>query len=309
MNSREITLQKLAASLRQSGFETASFLHSNSCFDLAARRPGLTLLLKVFENVDALREEHAIELKKLVRLFNAVVLVVGNKTKAFALKRGVIYERYGLPAVSADSFKDILKERLPNIRAFKGRETVGLDSEKIRKKRRALGLTLDALASKIDSTTESIHRYEKGHSASLLVAEKLEKALNTRLVEKIDLFKENKIDAGDVFDEFIPDSALERVHDLGVNLALFKHAPFRAGSAPSQQVVISKGASKQDIKKKAIELSRTKIAFKAPSMVIASKTSIKAVEHVPVIEEQELTTLSKFNDLMKLLKEREKGNG
>lgn len=302
---REFILAKAASLLESKGFEVSSFIHTNSCFDLAARRSSLTILLKVFENVDALREEHAFELKKLVKLFNAVVLILGSKTKAFSLRRGAIYERYGLPVVSIDSFKDILEERLPSVRSFKGKEIVELSAEKLRQRRKELGLTLNELASRIDSTVESIHRYEKGHATSLAVAEKLEKALNTKLVKRIDLFREQQPEVESLFDEFIPDKALEKVHDLGLKLALFKHAPFKAGSQPSESLVISKGSSRQEVKRKAMQLRKTSTALDARGMVIASKTKIKAVQHIPIVEEQELTTLSRFKDLMQLLKERE----
>jgi len=302
---REIILGKVAEKLQLKGFEVSSFVHSNTCFDLAARKNRLTLLIKVFDNVDALREEHALELKKLVKLFNAVAMVVGGKTKAFSLKRGVIYERYSLPVVSVESFADILDERMPSVKSFKGREIVELNSEKLRSQRKKLGFTLEELASRINSSIESVHRYEKGHSASLQAAEKLEKVLGESLVKKINFFEAQKPVGKEVFAEDIEDRALRKVHDLGVDLALFRHAPFQAGSEPAQHLVISKSATKQDLKRKAVELQKTRIALDAKGMIIASKTKVKAVGHVPIVEEEELSTMDKFKDLMQLLKERE----
>ena len=304
---REFILAKARSFLEADGFSVTSFFAGHSCFDLAARKAGLTLLVKVFDNVDALREEHALELKKLVQLFNATAIVLGAKTKAFTLKHGVIYERYGLPTLSLDSFKDLLGEKLPSIKSFKGREIVELNADKLKKKRKELGLTLGELANKIDSTTESIHRYEKGHSASLQVAQKLEDALGTKLVKQIDLF-EATLPQSEVFDEVIPDKSLEKVHDLGIRLALFSHAPFRAGSGPGKNLLISKGTSRGEVKRRAIELRKTSTAFDSKGMVIASRSSVRSFEHIPIIEEQELTTMSKFNDLMRLLREREQSD-
>ena len=302
---REFILAKATALLESKQFSVTNFVAGHSCFDLAATRGNLTLLIKAFDNVDSLREEHALELKKMVSLFNAVVVVLGNKTKASDLRRGVIYERYSLPTLSIDSFKDLLNEKMPSIKSFKGKEIVALDADKIRERRKELGLTLGELASKVDTTIESVHRYEKGHATSLQVAEKLEKALKTKLVEQIDLFKGVPIKIENVFDESIEDEALGKVHDLGLKLALFKHAPFRASSPSSQGLVISKGTSKQDVKRKAVELRKSSIAFGAHGMVIANKTRLTSVEHVPIVDEDELTTLSKFKDLMFLLKKRE----
>ncbi len=303
---REFLLAKAESLLQSKEFEVSDFAHSNTCFDIAAKKGKVTLLLKVFENIDSLREEHAFELKKLVTLFNAVVMVLGTKTKAFTLKKGVIYERYGIPAISVDSFAGILDKKFPSVKSFKGREIVELETDLLKQKRKELGLTLSELASKIGSTTESIHRYEKGHSTSLQTAEKLEEALNARLVKKIDLFEEAALKQNEIFEEEIEDPALEKVQGLGLKLALFKHAPFKAGSGEREHLVIAKGTSKQDVKRKAIELGKTGVALGSHGMVITKKAGIRSVGKIPIIEEDELTTLSRFNDLMKLLREREK---
>ncbi len=303
---RETLLFNAIKLLEQKGFIVEPFFHSNTCFDLAARKGSTTVLVKVFNNVDALREEHAIEIKKLVNLFNAIAVVIGNKTKAFILKPNVVYERYGIPTVSIQSFAGMLEGNFPIVKSFKGKEIVELDSDALRRKRKELGLTLSELASKIDTSIESVHRYEKGHSASLEAAEKLEKVLGAGLVKKVDLFESTGHLQETIFDDVMPDPALEKVHDLGLKLALFKHAPFKAGSSPSERLLISRSETKRDVKRKALELHKTRIVFDGKGMVIASKTKFRVVGDVPVVEEEELTTLSKFRDLKKLLQEREK---
>ncbi|MCK4883848.1 MAG: helix-turn-helix domain-containing protein, partial [Candidatus Diapherotrites archaeon] len=178
---RETLLLKTAALLKEHGFAVESFAHSNACFDIVAKRPDMTLVLKVFNNIDALREEHAAELRKIAAVFNATVLIIGEKSKAFSLKKGVLYERLSLAVLSLSGLKALLSEHFPSVKYFKGKSIVELDSGKLREKRKELGLTLQELANKIDSTVESIHRYEKGASTSLNTAEKLEDVLNANL--------------------------------------------------------------------------------------------------------------------------------
>ena len=303
---RELLMSKAQQMLLGNGFEVTSFIHSNTCFDLAARRGNLTILLKVFDNVDALREEHALELKKLVRLFNVTVVVVGNKTKSFGLRNGVIYERYGLPAISIDSLRDILEERLPNIRSFKGRKIVELNASRMKERRKELGLTMGELASRLDTSIESIHRYEKGYNTSLQTAEKLEKALKTKLVKKIDLLNEKPEEMENVFDDVMPEKSLERIQGLGVKLALFDHTSFRAGSDPSGRLVIASARTRHEIKSKVAGLQKTDAALQTHGLLITERSKVKTVRKVPIIEEEELTTLNNFDDLMHLLKEREK---
>ncbi len=305
---REATLLRAIALLQERGFSVESFLHSNACFDLVAKRHGLVLVVKVFSNIDALREEHAAELRKIATLFNATVLIIGEKSKAFSLKKGVLYERYGLTALNLASFKGLLSERFPAVRYFKGRNIVKLDKEKLRKKRKQLGLTLQQLATKVDSSVESIHRYEKGAAASLSVAEKLEGALSANLIKRIDLFvaqKPSEKEIKELYSEEIDDKALGKVHDLGVKIALFEHAPFKAYSKPDENLLIGKGEKKIEIRKRAIELGKTKGVLKGKPVIIASETKYKRVEQVPVVAEEELSSLGKFKDLVLLIKERE----
>ncbi len=305
---REILLLKTAALLKEHGFAVESFAHSNACFDIVAKRPDMTLVLKVFNNIDALREEHAAELRKIAAVFNATVLIIGEKSKAFSLKKGVLYERLGLTALNLQSLGELLKEHFPSVKYFKGKSIVELDSGKLREKRKELGLTLQQLASKIDSTVESVHRYEKGATTSLNTAEKLEDILNASLVKKINLFEEQKIEREkekQLFEESFEDSALEKVHDLGVKVAVFKHAPFKAVAHPSDSLVIGKATTRQGIAKKAEELAKTKEAFKRKSLIISQEFKYRHVADIPIVAEEELESLSKFKDLMKLIKERE----
>jgi len=304
---RETILLRAIALLKERGFSVESFALSNACFDLVAKRPGITLVVKAFNNIDAMREEHALELRKIAGLFNATVLVVGEKSKAFLLQKGVLYERYGITALSLSSFRDLLDEKFPSVKYFKGKSIVELDAKRLRERRKELGLTLQGLARKIDSTVESVHRYEKGATASLNAAEKLEDALAASLVKRINLFEENqgeKESKKNLFEDSFEDKALGKVHDLGVKVAVFKHSPFRAYAQPEASLFIEKAVSK-DIGRKAEGLVKTRKAFEGTPLIISRELRFTHVSDVPVVAEEELDSLSKFKDLMKLIRERE----
>jgi len=306
---RETTLLKAIALLKEHGFAVECFAHSNACFDLVAKRPDLTLVLKVFNNIDALREEHAAELRKISSLFNATVLVVGEKSKAFSLAKGVLYERLGLTALSLSSLAELLEEKFPSVRYFKGKSIVELDSKRLKEKRKKMGLTLQELADKIDSTVESVHRYEKGATASLSAAEKLEDALDEQLVQKINLFEQPVEREKELFEESFEDKALGKVHDLGVKVAVFKHSPFKAFARPKDSLLIGKAGARPEFGRRAAELSKTKKAFEGKPVIISKELSYSSVSCIPIIGEQELDSLSKFKDLMDLIRERESQNG
>lgn len=308
---REITLMKIVSFLKNSGFQVNTFFDSNSCFDLIAKRTDLKLVIKVYLNIDGFRKEQAEELQKIAQSFNAVVLIIGEKTKAFALKKGIIYERHLIPAMNYPTFVSIFDTVVPLIKSFKGKKIVELETEKLKEKREELDYTLSELAKKTGITKESLYRLEHGFNTSLETAKKLEKLLKADLIIEKNLLKdfmaklpEKTFD--EKFEEKFDDSSLEKIHSLGLDLIEFKHAPFKAFGTKKEFLLIDKGKEKTEIKKKVLVLEKTKAVFDAHSLIITKKFSLNQISSTPIIEEQELDSYSKINELMKEIKRREK---
>lgn len=298
---RPVILSQVAAVLESQGFQVASFFHSNSCFDLAARRGDKALLVKVLANIDALRKDSAQELKRVGQAFKAVPVIVGLKSKAFSLQPGTVYDRYGLNALNPETLKAVLEEELPSIRCFKGRQTVELDGPHLRQVRHRQDYTLNGLAEKIGVSKKSLHGYEKGSSASLETGLKLEKALKSDLIKRFNPLEEMPEEQGEKLDFYDP--SFERLKDLGLKLSYFRHAPFRA--ADQGELLIERSLG-QDVKKKASVLGQTRKMLDTHAMVLTKRFKLKSFEQTPIIEEEELHSLSRPKDLMALVKEREK---
>ncbi|AJF59694.1 MAG: helix-turn-helix domain-containing protein [Candidatus Diapherotrites archaeon] len=302
---RELALAQITSMLIRKGFLVSSFFHSNNCFDIAARHSSLVLLIKIYSNIDSIRQEQGEELGKLSNALNANALIIGEKTKAFKLKDEVVYERYGIPVLTISSFKKFLEKEMPSVKYFKGRKIVELDAEKLVQKRKNMGLSREELAEKVGAAPESIHRYEKGSASTLETAEKLEGALKTSLIKEVNLF-EKKFSGADIFDKQLDEPMLSKVQRLGLDLALFEHAPFKAFSHPTDSLLISIGKGEHEIRHRALKLAKTKGILESHLMILAKESKKKSVESIPVVEEEELESLSKPKDLMKIIKAREK---
>lgn len=283
------------------GFFVSSFIHTNSCFDLIARN-GTTMLIKVYSNIDAVRAEQAGELGKLGRVLGVNVLIVGERSKAFSLRDSVVYERYGIPVLTLNSLRGFLGNKLPSVRCFKGRETVELDAEKMREQRKRIGLSLDELAEKLNTSAESIHRYEKGSGASLGTARNLERLLHTSLIRDVEIFRQNE--GGKKFDERVEDEVLEKIRRLGIGVAEFQHAPFCAYSRPKEDLLIGRGNAGREVKCSAMHLQKTKRALGSEGMVLAREFRQEVVGGIPVVREEEIDSMSRGSDLMDLIKEK-----
>ena len=118
---REMLLMKAISFLKTQGFNVSTFLDSNSCFDLVANRSDLKLVVKVYSNIDGFRKEQSEELEKIAKAFQAVVLIIGEKTKAFTMKKGVVYERHSIPAMTYSTFVSIFDTVVPSVKYFKGK--------------------------------------------------------------------------------------------------------------------------------------------------------------------------------------------
>src|SRR5207253_11080554 len=79
------------------------------CFDLVARRDDTLLIVKVFQNVDALSKETAQELKAIARTLEGSPLVVGERGGTGSLEARVIDSRLGVPILCRSTLLEFLE--------------------------------------------------------------------------------------------------------------------------------------------------------------------------------------------------------
>ncbi len=304
---RETLLLRAISILKEKGFEVSTFLNVNSCFDIGAKRGNILLLVKVLGNIDAFREAQAEELEKIASLFRANPFIVGEKTKAFQLEKGFFYERQGINAVEIETFREVLENRFPSVKYFKGKKIVELDGEKIRKRRKEMGITVSQLAEIAKTTPETVHRHEKSKSATLETAEKLESILGIGVMKRVNLFRRQWVDEKKIFAEQQDDETFEHLTDLGLKLAVFRHAPFRVFSEKgTSEFLINRALDENAVKKNAIQLAKSKKVFSSTPFILAKQPKKKVVSKIPIISETEMESTEKFDDLLRMIRQREK---
>lgn len=301
--TREELISRAIQALKQRFFQVNTFLESNTCFDILAKNNERTVYLKIYENIDAIRKEQADELKKLGKVLDAPCLIIGEKTKAFTLRDNTVYFRYEVPAVNANTFEKLLDNLVPEAKYFKGRYIAEISAEDLRKKREDLKLSMKELALKIGVANETLRRFEKGTSTSVETAKRIEDELGKGVIKKVDVL--NYRPKLEEVDETPGERLLEKVHNLGVKLALFEHAPFNAFGEKETELFISSGKRKNDLAKKAFELKKTTAMLKKDSLIVTKEYKHNSIDGIPIINEDDLETISKFRDLKKLIHERE----
>jgi len=188
--------QEIASILEQSHFTLSTpLLGCGGCFDLVAKKQHLLLLVKVLLSVDGLREDQAYELHKLAVMLEAFPLIVSRQIRNNAIiEDGVVYTRYDIPALSTETFRNLLvNHNPPLIYASRGGFKVKFDGSILRDKRIQKNYSMGDFAREIGVSKRAIYEYEHGTvDVSLETAMKIEDLLDEPLTLAINLFEEMK---------------------------------------------------------------------------------------------------------------------
>jgi putative transcriptional regulator len=188
--SRERAISHVRELLERAGFYVSD-AHAirPSSFDLLGRRDSLLVMVKVLKNIDALDPGEAARLQELAGLFPAVPFVIGHSSGTSALEPGVLYNRYGLPIISAETLEEYVGKGIPPfLVSSPGGIFAKVDGERLRALRELHRLSLGALASVAGVSRRTIQLYEEGAGAEISVVERIETYLGEPIVRPLDLF-------------------------------------------------------------------------------------------------------------------------
>jgi putative transcriptional regulator len=160
-------------------------------------------------------------------------VLVGRKSSDRQLEDGVLYLRYGVPAMNLVSLREFLVEGVPPfVYMARGGLYVNIDGDVLEEHRRAEELSLGQVANELGVSRRSVSKYESGMDATLDVAMELEDLFEEPLIAPVDPF--DRIDDPEEGpEEREPDDREEPFSDLvtaGFEVMLTQRAPFRAVS-------------------------------------------------------------------------------
>ncbi|MFA4668470.1 transcriptional regulator [Pyrococcus kukulkanii] len=297
--------------LKNIGFETARFTFRGGCFDLVATRRLLLLFIKTLTNIDKFTEEQAEDLKKLAKLFRASPLLVGLKTKNLELEDGVVYERFGIYAITPGTLYSMFAEgEPPLIMAERGGFYVKIDGEKLRKLREERGYTLAELATYVGVSRKSLQRYEKGEAVvSLEVALRLEEIFDEALVKPVDVLRARLEDVslGSKPESKLEKEVFEELHKLGMDVVKIRRAPFNAvGKEEDEEIKLLTGI---DEKKTSATLKRARLVSQitefigSEGMFVLENARAEVISKIPVIPKRVLEDVRDVDELFEIIKE------
>lgn len=308
MMNKEFLTDLVSDLLVKSGFSVSDRCYMRpKSFDLAARRGGVLLILKILSNIDGLNEKTAIEIRRLAKYLSGSPLLIGEKTRDHQLEGGVVYFRYGVPTVSFGTLADwIVDGTPPLVYAAHGGLYIKIDGRLLRRLRLESGISLGALASELSVSRRTISKYEiESMDTSIDVALRLEELFGQELIKPVEILEP----ASPVAEvrEWIDDKVLRHLAQIGFDVFPTAQSPFNAITQKEKLVVLTgTGKFSSTMLKKARLMSSLSLVTKTLSAVIVEgETKVERIEETAVIEARELELIDKTSEFADLMSEKQ----
>lgn len=308
MQHRNSMNSEIDAFLKSEGFKTSN-IYDHGAFDIVARKDFLILLLKTFKNIDGVNKSNSEEMKQLANIFLASPLIIGEKSRNGKLEDGVIYERYEIPTITINTFKDmILYNDYPEIIADRGGYFVKIDGGVLKNFRDENSLSLKDLADLAHVSRATMYKYENDMvKVNTETAMLLEEILDRKITIDINLLKPS---TGENL-KFSEDENTKILTKLGYGVISTNKSPFDAVAKIENKDLsplianIEKNRTQKTLEKMAAPLEDLSLITYADSVFIIDNDEISdLIGEIPVIKSWELNEIENSKDLLKLIKER-----
>ena len=276
--------------------EDAGFTVSDRCairpksFDIAARRGGDVLLLKVLANIDAFDGYTGAEMRRLGEYLEATPLVVGLRTRDEELDPGVVYFRHGVPVLSPDTALELFIEEVPPlIYAAPGGLYVNIDGDLLSEIRSKQEMSLGKLANELGVSRRTVSKYEDGMNASVEVAAEIE-----------DLFDRPDADPDDAHIVTV----LTRV---GFEVHPTSRAPFKTVSedeSRERRMLTGHSEFTRTAEKRARIMSSVGRVTETRSVYVVDRAKRDSVDGTALIEREEFERIDDPEELENLIRDR-----
>ncbi len=310
MRTRNEITHEINNFLKSEGFETSNIYEQGS-FDIVARKKLLILLLKAFINIDSVNKANIEEMKQLSNIFLASPIIIGEKSRSGKLEDGVIYERYDIPTINLNTFKNmILHDDNPEILADRGGYFVKIDSNVLKQYREEYSLSLKDLADIAHVSRATMYKYENDLvKVNIETAMLLEEALNTKITLDIDLLK--PMELTNTFHHNTSDEDTEILSKLGYGVLPTNKSPFDAAAKIENEesspllANVEKNRTQKTLNKMAITLKDLSLITSSdPVFIINNEKFSNSIGEIPVVKSWELKEFENASELLKLIKER-----
>jgi putative transcriptional regulator len=318
--NREELFQFIRETLSNAGYyvSDAYFIRSIG-FDLVARRDNSLLIIKVLTNINAFPEEISEELKTLAGLIGGHPLLIGLRTGKGFLETGVVYDRFGIQAISPETLHGHLLEGIPlKVYAAPGGFYASLDTDKLIELRKQKQISLGCFARSVHVSRRQVRLYEEGMNARVDVAFRIEDMFDERLIKHIDILgdKQEKkitsfqikkhIPAEEVNTNSLKYEIFTLLDKLGYTITPLGRCPFEAVSKEKEKILLTcvQQYDRKIVDKAKVVSNISKITEKRAVFFTDKKGNKNNIEGTPLIMRHELRRIREPEEIIELIIER-----
>ncbi len=270
----------------------------SGCFDIAARKREM-LLLKVLDNIDSFQGEQSNNLKILSSHLEASPFLIGTHTRRENLVNNIIYERFGIFAMTTETLENIITNEMPMLYRNKGGLFAEINPEKLRNARTTAGFSQSQLARKLGISKKSIYEHEsRKMRAEYEIIKKMEQLIGN-VTDPVSM------EASEAQVKSVPKEGFQKIvsrdmRRMGFETRFVSQSPFNI-IADSENFLIMSDAEElaQKVERNAPFLRGFANATKKPILAV---TKDELDIDIPSIAEHELRELETMGELRRFLK-------
>lgn len=287
---REILVRRTTKILESYSYQSVVIANMHASFDILARNKTHALVVKVVCNIDTVDGKMAKDLRDIAAFMGADPMVVGIESKGKRLSKDVLYSRFSVDCISADSFEDWLDGiNFPIASKSVGAKTE-IDKDRLRGLRILNELSVENLAEGMKVSSGTLYKLEKsGGYASLKTIEKTEKMLG----ESIRLSYSRK--------EVCKYSASGRdfrIGSTGIEAVFLSSSPFNIIGKQKNYYEIGTQSNPRTMKKKAIFFKNLSEHFESDYPFFISEKKDGRYAGVKVISKKKLARIQSESELI-----------
>jgi putative transcriptional regulator len=296
--------------LKEASFDVSERCCSRpSCFDFAARKDGVLILVKAQSDIDNLSLGDSLELKAISESVSAASLLVGERAREKPLEDDTVYSRYEISAVTPKTFESVIVGKIyPLIHAGPGGYCVEIHSDAIKKRRQELGLSVGEMAEMIGISRRTLYGYERGMAkASVAAAYNLIYILGFPVAKPINVFEKSteqrKCFLSAAKSAIIKSKLLQKIFRkfTRYHITTVKKAPFDfVISVPEEKMKIIGGVAnskEQELSRRVDEILSVSRVIKAHPILVTEEGK-QSSKDILCIGNEELSKIKSPEDLI-----------
>jgi predicted transcriptional regulator len=296
---RESMIRSMEKCLTDGGYRVSM---ASGCFDLLARKDH-SIALKVLLNVDSFTHSEADDLKAISYFLDTFPFLVGERANRYGLEESIVYERFGIAAMSPFTFTRFLRGIMPSVKSRRGGYSARADRHAMKKAMDSAGMSVLDLSLSSGVSRKTLYKCMKGGSIDVGTREEIEHAMGVPVsgdlnVERFYGCLRRKPRSR--FKQALS-SHLER---MGFAFSFLSRSPFNLVMRERESLVSVASRDKKRLVSHAGVLEELERGFELNPVFITAHGHEKSMEGIPVLSLREVKCMHSCREFMESVEER-----